>query len=148
MSKTGKQDIAAIVRSILEFQARQRQIPLGRYRRINVSTAIAGADYKINRHEILVDQRFAITGNPIEMADKILDAVVEHDRRKDEERARTITTAKSEVLKWAGFLRRTLSPVEYNRFVEDLLVDPPVPDILLLLAEGERFQDLGIPYAP
>ncbi len=114
-----KQNVEKIVRQIIRLRSRQRLVPLRR-RQINVYSGLRG-DYHVNKFEIKVKLAYAVTGNPFDMIDPVIAAVVEFDRREEEERARKITQIKSSVLKWASYLERTLSREMYLEFVCSLL---------------------------
>lgn len=158
--KPKPQDVVAIVRSLTEQRARQRLIPL-RNREITIKRI--KEDIRIKRWEIFIDYSYSTRGNPVLMIDRVLDAVVEFDRRDYEERVRRITEVKTFVLQWSSYLERTLSRGEYRRFIEGLLLNNPGPVIpvaslapsepkpdgltnidMLLLAEAEYLSDIGI----
>lgn len=156
--KPRAQDVVAIVRSLTEQRARQRLIPL---RRREITIKLIKGDIRIKRWEIFIDYNFATQGNPVLMIDKVLDAVVEFDRRDYEEKARRITEVKSFVMQWSSYLERTLSRGDYRRFVESLLLNNPGPVVpvatlapsetnglssidSLLMAEAEYLLDIGI----
>lgn len=112
-------DVNEIVVRVLRHRARERLIPLRR-RQIKVYPGLKG-DYWVNRFEIKVKRVFAVRGNPFEMADAVLDAVLEFDLRETKERAEGITRLKSEIMKWSAYLERTLTQEMYEEFVLSLL---------------------------
>lgn len=114
-----KQDVNGIVVRITRHRARQRLIPLRR-RQIHVYKGLKG-DYSVNRHEIKVQLRYAVSGNPFDMIDPVLDAVVEFDLREVKEKAQGIIRLKSEIMKWSAYLERTLSREMYNEFILSLI---------------------------
>ena len=114
-----KQDVQKIVVQLLHHQARVRQISMSRFRRIRVGQLI-GAEYKVNKHELIVDARFAVKGNPFDMADRVLDAIVEQETRAFEQRARAIVEAKVGAIQWTDFLRRALNDQDYSKFIHSL----------------------------
>jgi hypothetical protein len=115
------QDVGAIVRRVAQHRARERLIPLRR-RQINIYPGLKG-DYWVNRFEIKVKLSYAITGNPFEMIDHVLDAVVEFDLKATREKAMGITRVKSEIMKWTAYLERALSAEMYEEFVQSLHSD-------------------------
>ena len=113
MEKT--QNVSAIVRKVARHRARERQIPLHR-RQINVYPGLKG-DYWVNRHEIKIKLSYAVSGNPFEMMDAVLNAVVEFDSVAERQKAMGITRIKSEIMKWSAYLERTLTREMYDEFV-------------------------------
>lgn len=157
MARKPKQDVKGIVVALANHRSRQRRIPLKR-RRILLKK-VKGADFRVNKYEIEIDVEFATSGNPLDMMDRVLDAVEEFDRRLWEDRVRMINEVKSSVMKWMDYLERTLQPGQYREFVEGFLPEDVVdisalaPDAieeeldleaLALIAEGERLADKGI----
>lgn len=149
------QDVVAIVRHVCAARARQRLIPLGRRRVVIKKTK---DDFRINRYEIIIDWHYATTGNPIEMIDRVLDAVVEFDTREYEERVRKIVEIQSQIKQRAAYLERILSRNEYRAFIASLLPAPVIPvealapdhddlnlDFLMVL-EGEGMITKEIPF--
>ncbi|KKN88112.1 hypothetical protein LCGC14_0251840 [marine sediment metagenome] len=112
------QDVNAIVRRVTQHRARERLIPLRR-RQINVYPGLKG-DYWVNRFEIKIKLRYAVTGNPFEMIDHVLDAVVEFDLIETRKRAMQVTELKSHIMKWAAYLERTLTKEMYDEFIQSL----------------------------
>ncbi len=120
MTQTAKkQDVQKIVVQLLNHQARLRQIPISRFRRIRVSQLI-GTEFKVNRHELIIDSRFAVAGNPFDMANRVLDTIVEQETRRYEQRARAIVEAKTQAMQWTAFLQRALSGDDYSKFIHSL----------------------------
>lgn len=124
MAKT--QDVNAIIRKVARHRARERLIPLRR-RQINVYPGLKG-DYWVNRHEIKIKLSFAVSGNPFEMMDKVLNAVLEFDAVAQREKAMGITRIKSEIMKWSAYLERTLTHEMYEDFVLSLHSNNKNPD--------------------
>ncbi len=112
------QDVNTIVRRVTQHRARERLIPLRR-RQINVYPGLKG-DYWVNRFEIKIKLRYAVTGNPFEMIDHVLDAVVEFDLIETRKRAMQVTELKSHIMKWAAYLERTLTKEMYDEFIQSL----------------------------
>lgn len=143
------QDVKGITVQLVKHRSRQRRIPLGRKRRILVKK-IKGADFRVNRHEIEIDLHFITSGNPLDNADRILDAVYDFDKALWEERIRKINEIKSSVLRWMDYLERALPHEDYRKFVESFLPADVMRgehldlEALTLIAEGERFQDKEI----
>jgi hypothetical protein len=142
------QDVAGIIRSIVKQRAAQRQIPLSR-RMISVEPKLKD-NYAVNRHDIRIQPDFVLYGtDPVAQVDRVLEAVQTFDRKLHENKAEKINEVKSNVLAWAGYLKRTLSRNEYIDFLDQL--DPPLPSRnghTELEAEGERLQDRGTHFNP
>ena len=117
MDSVSRDGTAQLIVKVLLHQAKERQIPVG-YRRLTV-TRFKG-DFKVNRHEIVIDRVFALTGNPLDQMDKILDLVYDFNRRDDEEKARQVTVIKSSMMKWATYLERTVDRKDYSEFIHSL----------------------------
>lgn len=112
------QSVQALVVKIVRHRSRERQIPLQR-RQVNVYPGLKG-DYWINKFEIKIKLGYAVTGNPFDMIDPVLDAVIEFDLRETEERARGITKVKSEIMQRTAYLERTLPRAMYSEFIQSL----------------------------
>ncbi len=120
-----RQDVVAIVRSLCEQRARQRLIAL-KYREITVKTV--KGDYRVNRHEIFIDYNYATRcRNPVDMIDRVLDAVVEFEKRDEEEKARRIVGVQVSVMRWTAYLERATPRKAYREFIRSLLPRPPGP---------------------
>ena len=78
-------------------------------------------DYWVNKHEIKIKLSYAVSGNPFEMIDPVLDAVLEFDTREFKEKVEQITRIKALVMQWAAYLERVLSKKAYAKFVRSLL---------------------------
>lgn len=110
-----------LICQILRFRAEQRGIGIGKHRRVR-ATNIVGGDFKFNRHEIVIDRRFATSGkDPFGPADKILDELESLYRVEAERKVRTVVHVKSEMMKWNAYLHRTLTKEEYARFMRGLM---------------------------
>ena len=116
---TTKQDVNGIVVQIMKHRCHQRQVPLRR-RKIKVYPGLKN-DYWVNRWEVKIKLSYAVKGNPFDMIDPVINAVVEWDSRLYKERFKSIVEEKSEIMKRAAYLERTLDHEGYIRFVESLL---------------------------
>lgn len=141
-----KQDVTGIIISTIRQRAAQRGVFISR--RI-LTVKVDKDDYRINRHEIQVNPGFVLAGNPIQAIDKLLDAVNTFDEVGIQKKAQRVVEVKSNVLQWTAYLSRTLTKKEYLQFIGELLPssngDGPHEEAT---AEGERFADKGIPFAP
>ena len=117
-----KEDMSPLVAKILRHRANQRHIAIRPSRIIKVYPSLpGGGDYSINRFEIRILKRFALSyPNPIEMIDHVLTAVAAYDMIAVHEQAQRITRVKSEIMKWSAYLERALSHKEYADFVHSL----------------------------
>lgn len=140
------QDTAAIIKAIVKQRASQRVVLLGR--RI-LTVKVIKSDFRLNRHEVEINPTFVLSGDPISAVDKILNAVVDFDEKAQQEKAQRLVEVKSHVLQWSAYLQRSLTKREYMAFVIELMPTPngdgPHEEAE---AEGERFIDRGIPFAP
>ena len=139
---TGKQNVNAIVVRILRHRARQRCIPISPRRIIKVYPGLKG-DYRINRHEIKIKLAYATRGNPFEMIDPVLNAVVDFDMIAVKEQAQRITRVKSQIMMWSSYLERTLSKEMHSSFVLSLL--PSQADEKTLHSDKDRDNKLAYP---
>lgn len=112
-----KHDVPAIVANVLTHRARLRQIPLNRRQ---ITVAKFRNDFRVNKYEIFISIDYALRGNPFDMVDPIIDAVLDFDTRLWQERAKHITVTKSMVMSRVGYLERHLSAIEFARFIDSL----------------------------
>jgi hypothetical protein len=117
-----KEDMSPLVAKILRHRANQRQIPIRPSRIVKVYPSLpGGGDYSINRFEIRILKRFALSRpNPIDMIDTVLNAVAAYDMIAVHEHAQRITRVKSQIMKQSAYLERTLSHEAYADFIHSL----------------------------
>lgn len=117
-----KQDMSPLVARALRHRAHQRGIAIRANRIIKIYPSLPnGGDYTVNRFEIRILKRFALSmANPIDMIDHVLTAVAAYDMIAVHEQAQRIVRVKSEIMKWSAYLERTLSHTEYAAFVHSL----------------------------
>lgn len=146
MSDEEPQDVVAIIRTIVKQRAAQRGVFISR--RI-LTVKVIRDDYRINKHEVEINPAFVLAGDPVAAVDKILDAVVTFEEAVHQYKAQKITEVKSNVLQWGAYLERALNKQEYADFISSMMPssngDGPHEEEI---AEGERFLDRGIPFAP
>ena len=115
-----KQDMTPIVAKVLRHRARERQRAISPRRIIKVYPALGG-DYAINRHEIRILKRYALSmENPFDMVDPVLTAVAAFDMIAVHEQAQRIVRVKSEIMKWTEYLERALPSKTYSEFIHSL----------------------------
>ena len=120
-----KQDMTPIVAKVLRHRARERQIAISPRRIIKVYPALGG-DYAINRHEIRILKRYALSmENPFDMVDPVLTAVAAFDMIAVHEQAQRIVRVKSEIMKWTEYLERALPSKTYSEFIHSLTHKEP-----------------------
>ncbi len=114
--------ISPLVARALRHRAHQRGIAIRPSRIIQIYPALPnGGDYSINRFEIRILKRYALSmPNPIDMIDNVLTAVAAYDMIAVHEHAQRITRVKSEIMKMSAYLERTLSHEMYVDFVHSL----------------------------
>lgn len=115
-----KQDMSPIVAKVLRHRARERQIAISPRRIIKVYPALGG-DYAINRHEIRILRRYALSmDNPFDMVDPVLTAIAAFDMIAVHEQAQRIVRVKTQIMQSSAYLERSLSGNAYSEFIHSL----------------------------
>ncbi len=117
-----KEDMSPLVARALRHRAHQRGIAIRPSRIIKIYPSLpGGGDYSINRFEIRILKRYALSmPNPINMIDHVLTAVAAYDMIAVHEQAQRITRVKSQIMQQSAYLERALSHKAYADFIHSL----------------------------
>ncbi len=117
-----KQDMSPIVAKVLRHRAVERHIDISPRRIIKVYPSLSGGgDYAINRHEIRIVRRYALSmDNPFEMVDPILTAIEAFDMIAVHEQAQRLVRVKTQIMQSAAYVERSLSSKAYSEFIHSL----------------------------
>jgi hypothetical protein len=125
-----KRQVESIVSQLCLAQARELNLPF--HKRIAARNGDElSDDFKINRHEIVVNARKFLSLKPREFAPfatRIVKTAEAFEQRRYEERARQIVITKAEILQGLDRLKRWLSGEDFYSFVDELIeiADPPL----------------------
>lgn len=123
LSPQVKRQVESVVAQLCVRDANQRNLSFRKPIEA-INGAPTGGDFKVNRHEVLVDARKFLSlpaDGMVAFSARIVDAETEFKRIQYQEKAQEITRTRARILRDLAYLRRSLPSEDYDSTIATLL---------------------------